>query len=455
MDAIERLARFAAGEAALPPEALAQAKRMLLDQIACELSAATLPWSRAYRDSILSLGGSGVATVLYYGDRLGLDEAAFVNSAFGHGNELDDTHLPSATHPGSVIIPPVLAIAGTRHLSGKAALEAIVVGTEIMLRLGVAAAPHLHDNGFYVPCAVGPFGSAAACSRALGGDAEQTLRALAVAGSHAGGMREFSHGGGSVKRIQCAIPAMSGLRSAVMTAHGISGPRGALEGELGLFRVYAGQYDLKLLLDGLGEEYLLLGISFKPVACNLSTHAAVEAVGDLAREHHLEADGVAAIRIGVSKSAIGDVGRIVEPHDILGAQSSLAYCTAVRLLRGGNGPNDYREEDLRDPRFLALARRTEVYVDPVADEERRRLGNRGAIVSIVTSDGRSVERRVRFPKGSPQNPLTDEELLAKFTDAVVPVLGAARAGEIGARIASFEDASDVDELMRLCVKQGS
>jgi 2-methylcitrate dehydratase PrpD len=449
----ERLARFAASYAPFPPEVIAQAKRMVLDQIGCQLSAATLPWSLAYRASIAGMGSGGDATVVFHGDRLALDQAAFLNGAFGHGNELDDTHLPSATHPGSVIIPPVLAIAETKHLSGAAALAGIVTGTEIMLRLGYAAAPHLHDRGYYVPCAVGPFGAAAGCSRVLGSDAETTIQALAVAGSHAGGMREFTHGGGSVKRIQCAIPGTSGLRCAVMASHGITGPRHVLEGKLGFFHVYAGQYDPGLLLDGLGEEFLLLGISFKPVACNLSTHAAVEAVGRLASEHRLGATDVKALRIGVSKSAVGDVGNVVEPHDMLGAQSSLAFCSAVRILRGGNGPNDYREEDLRDPRFLDFARMVEVYVDPVCDEERRTLGNRGAVVTIQTGDGRSLEERVRFPKGSPQNPLTDDELLAKFVDAVEPALGATQTRAIAGWIARFDQQQDVSELLRLCVRR--
>jgi 2-methylcitrate dehydratase PrpD len=342
-----------------------------------------------------------------------------------------------------------MALAESGHRSGRDALEAVIVGAEIMIRLGVAAAPYLHDRGFYVPSSVGPFGAAAACSRLLGFDSKRCVDAMAIAGSHSSGLKAFQHGGGSVKRIVCAIPSMAGLRAAVMAQHGITGPHAVIEGERGFLNVFAGTFDLASLTEGLGTEFLLLGLAFKPVACNLSTHAAVEAVGALRAEYGLVPDDVAAIEIGVSKSAIGDVGVIVEPPDILGAQSSLAFGAVVRMVRGGNGPHDYHEEDLRDPRCLDLAHRVTLHVDATCDEERRTLKNRGAVVTIRTRDGRALERRVRFPKGSPENPLTNEELSAKFSAAVEPLLGPARTAQLAEQIWNAEDLTDVGTLLPL------
>ena len=277
---------------------------------------------------------------------------------------------------------------------------------------------------------------------------------MAIAGSHASGLKAFQQGGGSVKRIVCAIPSMAGLRAAVMAAHGITGPQAVIEGKRGFLKVFAGEYDLEQLTAGLGIDFHVLGIAFKPVACNLSTHAAVEAVGALRTEHGLTAEDVAAIEIGVSASAIGDVGQIVEPPDILGAQSSLAFGAVVRLVRGGNGPHDYHEEDSRDPRALALAHRVALHVDPVCDEERRTLKNRGAVVTIRTHDGRGLEKRVRFPKGSPENPLTNDELTAKFTAAVSPLLGAERTARLAERVWTVETLADAGDLLPLTFRPG-
>ncbi len=419
----ERLAHFAADVTTFAPVVIEQGKRMLLDQFACQIAGATLPWSRAYRDAMTTLGAGGVASVVYYGDAFPLDQAAFINSAFGHANEYDDTHLGAAMHPGSIVIPAVTAIAAARHFSGQRVLDAVIVGAEVMIRIAAAAAPHLHERGHHVPSSAGPFGSAAACGRLLGLDAGGVGNAMGIAGSHASGLMEYSRTGGSVKRIHCAIPAAAGLRSAVMAAHGITGPRTILEGDRGFFVVFPGTCDTTLLVGRLGDDYQMLGTSFKPFACNLSTHGALEAIGDLVKQHAFAAADVAAIEIGTSGSAVRDIGAIVEPDDVLGAQTSFAFGAAVRFLRGGNGPNDYHEADLRDPRFLDLAHRVRLFVDPQSDEERKTLRNRSAIVTIRTNDGRALERRVSFPKGSPERPLSNDDLFAKFADAVAPQLG--------------------------------
>jgi 2-methylcitrate dehydratase PrpD len=443
----ERLARFATDISAFAPDVIEQGKRMLLDQFACQIAGATLPWSRAYRDAMTVLGSGGEAAIVYYGDAFTLDQAAFINSAFGHANEFDDTHLGAAMHPGSIVIPAVTAIAAARHLSGRRVLEATIVGAEVMIRIAAAAAPHLHERGHHVPSSAGPFGSAAACGRLLGLDADGVLNAMGIAGSHASGLMEYSRTGGSVKRIHCAIPAAAGLRSAVMAAHGITGPRSVLEGDRGFFVVFPGACDVELLVGGLGETYQLLGTSFKPFACNLSTHGALEALSELVSEQRFAVDDVAAIEIGTSSSAVRDIGAIVEPADILGAQTSFAFGAAVRLLRGGNGPNDYHEADLRDPRFLELAHRVRLFVDPVCDEERKTLRNRSAVVTVRTTGGRAFERRVRFPKGSPERPLSNEDLFAKFADAVGPQLGISRAAELADRIWNIDHLDDMATLL--------
>jgi len=444
-----RLAVFAVDAARFAPNVVEQGKRMLLDQFACQIAGATLPWSRAYRDAMKSLVTGGEATVVYFGDALPLDQATFLNSAFGHANEFDDTHLASAMHPSAIVVPAVTAMAEARHLSGREALEAVIVGAEIMIRIAAAAAPNLHERGHYVPTSAGPFGAAAACSRLLGLDADGCLQAMGISGSHAGGLMEFSRAGGSVKRIHCAIPAAAGLRSAVMAMHGITGPSTVLEGDRGFFVVFAGTCDEGLLMDGLGEEFQLLRTSFKPFACNLSTHGAIEALARLRDEHRLQPDEIEAIEIGASGSAVRDMGAIVEPGDILGAQTSFAFGAAVAMLRGGNGPNDYHEADLHDPRFLAMARRVRMYVDPICDDEHKRLKNRSGIVTVHTTDGRTLELRVQFPKGSPERPLTNDDLFAKFTDAVEPHLGPSRTAELADRIWTIDTLDDMASLLPL------
>ena len=356
----EQLADFAIRQQDFPAPALNEGKRIILDQFACQIMFAVLPWSVAYLDAVKSLGTGTGATVVYHGDKLSLDQAAFVNSAFGHGGEFDDSQLGSNTHSGAVIVPTVMALAERQKLSGKDALNAVLIGVEVMVRVGAAAAPHLDEHGFHAPPVVGPFGAAAAGCRLLGLPPMQCVHAFGIAGSHSSGTREYTRSGGTMKRIHCAIPAMSGLRSAMMAAHGITGPRTIIDGDRGILQCFAGEFDLARVTNGLGRDYLFVESAYKPITSPWPAHAPLEAFGWLIDQHNLTPEQVAAIEVGTSQQAMNNVRTIKAPRDIMDAQYSLVYGLAVRLFRGGNKFRDYREEDLTDPRFAELSRKVTI-----------------------------------------------------------------------------------------------
>lgn len=447
----EQLASFAITQKEFPPEAIREAKRIILDQLACQVMFAVSPWSVAYLDAVKALGAGKGATVVYHGDQLSLDQAAFVNSAFGHGGEFDDTQLASNTHSGAAIVPTVLAMAESRPLTGQQALEAVIVGLEVMVRIGAGAAPHLDEHGFHAPPVVGPFAAAAATCRILGADESTCVNAMGIAGSHASGTREYTRSGGTMKRIHCAIPAMSGLRSAMMAVHGITGPRTIIDGDRGILHCFAGEFDKEKITNGLGKDYLLVETAYKPITSPWPAHAPLEAFGFLIDTHGLKPEQIASIEVGTSSQAMKNIQTIKAPRDIMDAQYSLVYGLAVRLFRGGNKFRDYREEDLRDPTFLDLSRKVTIKVDTICDEERLRLNNRSAVVTVVTTDGRRLEKRVQYSKGHPKNPFSDDELNTKFMDAAEPMIGQKRAEEIAAAVWKIEQLKDASSLVKLTV----
>lgn len=447
-----KIASFAISDAGFPEKVRREAKRILLDQIACQLAAAPLPWSLGYLAAEQALGGEPDATVVYHGARLRLDQVAMVNGAFGQGAEFDDTHLRSSTHSGAVIVPTVLAVAESRGLSGRAVVDAIVVGIETIIRLSTSVAPQLHDRGHHVPPATGPFGAAAAASRLLGFDHTITSNAIAIAGSHSTGLLEFTQAGGSIKRGHCGIAAMGGVRSALLAQNNITGPTEVLEGARGFFKCFAGSYDADIAFNGWGEEFLFLEMGYKPMTSAFPAHAPLEAIGALKDEVGLTPEMIEKITIGTSVHSRDHVGIIRDPRDITDAHYSVAYSAAVRFYRGGNGFFDYRQEDLSDPRYKALQDKVEVVIDSIAEEEKRRLNSRGAIVTILTTDGRRLEKRIQYSKGHPMNPLTDEELEKKFHDTVSPRLGEKRASELHDRVANVERIDNAGELVWLTVK---
>ena len=154
----------------LPSDVVHETKRLILDQLACQVGCAYLPWSVIVLESVRALSGTGPATVVVHGDLLPADEAAFVNSAFAHGNEIDDAHISFRTHPGSVVVPA--AIAATQldsQVTGDRLLLSIALGCEVMLRVADAATSALKDVRYHnTSSSVGPFGSAAAVARVIG-----------------------------------------------------------------------------------------------------------------------------------------------------------------------------------------------------------------------------------------------------------------------------------------------
>ena len=251
MTATRRLAEFAAGLRfdSIPDATVAHTKRLVLDQFACQVGLGPRV-VRPVLATARSLSSGGPATAVGVGDKLAVDQAAFVNGTFGHANEIDDAHIKVRTHPGAVVIPA--AVAGCEMLpepTGDDLIAAVVVGYEVMIRVAHAAMPDLMEKyHHHTPVAVGPFGAAAAVGRLLGFDPDVMEHALAIAGSHSGGLMQYTQSGGSVKRIHTGIAAMSGVRSALLSAAGLTGPAEVLEGERGFLRAFAGGGDPQYLL---------------------------------------------------------------------------------------------------------------------------------------------------------------------------------------------------------------
>src|SRR6266508_4445974 len=158
----------------IPPEVVRRIKQLILDQLACEVAGSALPWTRAVYEAVRAISGSGPSPVVVFGDRLPVDEAAFVNSALGHGTDFDEATL--RTHPGSVVVPAAFAVAAMdRTVGGEGVLVAIAAGCEIMLRVSEAAMPALKDVRFHNNAsATGSFGAAAAVARTFRLDARVT-----------------------------------------------------------------------------------------------------------------------------------------------------------------------------------------------------------------------------------------------------------------------------------------
>ena len=439
----------------IPETVRDHARRFILDNFGCQIAGATLPWSRSYYDMMRATRSGSHATVAYFGDKMAPDDAAFLNSTFNHANETDDTHLKSPTHPGGIAVPAALALAEYAGATGKQLLVAVVAAYEIQIRISWACSPYLIYRGHHPPVGVGPFGGAAAGAVLMGFDGETTLNAFGIAGSHSAGLIEYTKTGGSVKRIHSAIPAQAGVRSALFAKAGITGPHSILEGDKGFCKVFAVDYDLNRLTDGLGAHYHLLDNGLKPYSCCHLIHAAFDALDVVRAATPLRPEEIKTVTVATnSEPILSHIGSIVEPPDLLGAQFSLPFSLAMRIhhggsgVKGGNGFWDYLEVDLEDPALLATARKVRV---TVAENDKWARVDEGAGLEIETVDGRKLQASVPFSKGLPENPMSPAEVEEKFRYLVEPVMSAKAADAIVEAVGAVEGIEDIDELVRLLV----
>jgi 2-methylcitrate dehydratase PrpD len=423
---------------------------IIIDQVGLQLACSRYPWCEAVYRYVTQVAGPGQSTILRHGDRTSPEHAAFVNSSFGHGQDYDDTVTMVQTHPGAVIVPVAMAVGEEVGATGRSVLDAAAVGIEVMLRVAHSVSPDCLRRGHHTPPAAGPFGAAITAGLLLGLDSEQLVSALGIAGSFSGGLLEYTQSGGSVKRIHCAIPTTGGIRAAYLAKLGVTGPATVLEGRKGFCRVFADEPRIERLTDGLGERFLIEAVGFKFYNCCLFVHAPLEAFVEIVREHGLSPSEIERVRVGTSRQGVMHVGQLPEPTDEVGAQFSLHFSLPVAVLKEPPGLRTY-ETCLDDQAIRELASRVSVYEDPVATAEYP--SNWGGVVTVETHDGRSFTNRVRFPRGTPENPMTSLDFQRKFFSNAAPELGPDGCSDAYEALLALEENEDIRLVARRLVAE--
>ena len=396
----------------IPPDVVERAKQCIIDTVAAVVYGYELPWSRMVAAFAAKNGPGGKSRILGPGGAsVHAPAAALANGAFAHAFEMDNLTWPSTgVHPGATLFTPGLAVAQDRGIGGRELITAVVVGSEVMIRIGRATHHSNEGRGFQAPGTTGPFGAAVACGRLMGFDAGLMLNALGIAGSLACGLMEFARSGtgAMVKRLHLGRAAESGVLAASLAADGFTGPVSVLEGAFGFLRVFCGdEFDVSELTRGLREDYATRTIMLKRFPCHITAHTSVQAILDLRAEHGYAPADVAAIHIAGNDKMAG-VNNIRTPADVMLAQYAIPFCVALAHHRDPRDPRSFDETALRDPQIRSLAERVTITVG------KDRPTPLAAVVTVTLNDGRVLERMVASFKGTPQQPLNGAELREKF-----------------------------------------
>ena len=421
----------------LPPDAVHQARRGLLDWAGCALAGARHPTIAKLLAVMSALNDAPRATVLGHQRKIGVIEAATVNGQMGHLLDYDDTHMGGVVlHASSPILAALFALADRGGFSGRDLVTAYAVGFEAGVRAGQAAPGH-HDGGWHLTGTLGSIAAGAACARLLGLDARQMVHALGIATTQAAGMQQ--NRGTMCKSFHAGKAAANGVLAALLAQQGFDSSEEIIEGKRGFCRIYSKVAAPERMLDGLGERFEITRNGHKPYACGVVLHPAIDAMIALARQCDTVASEIEKISLRVNDVAVRITG-LAEPQTGLQSKFSIYHSAAVAFIDKDAGIAQYTNEKARDADVVALRRKVEVVCDAG-------LRNDEARASVLLRDGRAFEVHVPHASGTFANPMSDAALQGKCIANASPVIGADRARAFATLCWNIEDMTNTRELI--------
>jgi 2-methylcitrate dehydratase PrpD len=417
-----------------------EAHRTFLNWLGCAVGGSRHAAADAALAAIAMLQPSPQATVLGRRERIDMADAALVNGIASHVFDFDDTHLATIIHPAGPVASAALALAEVTGASGRALVDAIVLGIDVACRMGNVVYPDHYDRGWHITGSTGMLGAAASCARLLGLDAAQTAMAIGIAASQPVGLREQF--GTMTKPFHPGAAARAGLVSALLAKHGFTASPRALEAPRGFAQVVSTKHDWNEATDALGERFEISFNTYKPFACGIVIHPTIDAAVQL-RARGVTADAIERVELTVHPLVLELTGK-KEPADGLQAKFSVYHGFAAGLVVGRAGEDEFADALVRRDDIVALRRRVVATADASIDEA-------SADVTAILAGGRREHVFVEHAIGSLERPMSDADLEAKFASLAGPVLGATRVRELIAACWRLGDTADVRALSALAV----
>jgi 2-methylcitrate dehydratase PrpD len=404
---------------ALPAELLELGRKSILDGLGLALSGSVAGSGRIIQRYLKSQGLTGDATVI--GTRLLVPPrfAAFANGIGVHADDYDDTQLAVGadrvygllTHPTAPCLPAALAIAERANLSGKELTLAYHLGVEVECKVSEAMSPRHYQHGFHSTATCGTLASATAASKLYRLDLESTLRALAIAASQSGGLRE--NFGTMTKPFHAGRAAESGVLAADLARDGFTATDRILESPRGFFQAHGGGYALEAIEGKLGNPWTFIdpGVSIKPHPSGSLTHPGMTKMLELIHEHDIKPEDVERVDVGTNHNMPNALIHH-QPKTELQAKFSMEFCMAILLLERRGGLNEFLDEVVNRPDVQDMIEKVHFGVHPEA--EAAGYDKMTTIIDIHLKDGRTLSGRADFGKGSPANPMSYEDVADKF-----------------------------------------
>lgn len=440
--ATRALARYAVASSfeALPAPVVHEATRAIVNWAGCAIGASAHPTVECAWQAVAPFAGARQANLLGRAERTDILNAALVNGIASHVFDFDDTHPVSLVHPSGPVASAVLALGQWCGTSGRDLLNAFVTGVEVECRVANAVLPAHYDVGWHITATAGIFGAAAASARLLGLSESQTVWALGLAATQAAGLREMF--GSMAKSLHPGRAAQNGLSAALLAQAGFTSSETGIEGKRGFANVLSTTVDVSRCTQGLGEEYELLQNTYKPYACGLVIHPAIDGCVGLRSAPGVTAVAIERVELEVHPLVLELTGK-TGPRSGLEGKFSVFHSAAVALIDGAGNEAQFSDSRVNAPEVIALRQKVHARVDA-------NLPLDAANVKLTLRDGTVRELRVAHCSGSRQQPLTDQQLDDKFRAQCRDVLGAARTEAALTLLRRLDAVGDVQACAQAC-----
>jgi 2-methylcitrate dehydratase PrpD len=426
---------------AVPPSVRHEALRAILNWIGCAVGASRHETVSSALRAVLPYASPARATILGRHERVDALHAAMLNGITSHTFDFDDTHLRTVIHPAGPVASAILAFAEQLPVRGDAFVHAFVLGVEVECRIGNAVYPSHYDAGWHITGTTGVFGAAAAAGRLLGLSEQQLVWALGIASTTASGLREMF--GSMCKPLHIGWAAKNGLYAALLAQQGFTSAEQGIEGRRGFANVLATERNFDEITKALGDTWQLSENSYKPFACGIVEHPAIDGCIQLRKLHRIDPSSVARVALCVHPLVLELTGKR-RPSTGLEGKFSVYHCASVALIDGAAGVAQFSDERVRDPAVIALRDRVDASVDATVAED-------AAHVAITLRDGRSLEIHVEHAIGSVARPMTDSDIEVKVRDLCSPILDADQIETLTTQCWQLESAADAAALARATV----
>ncbi len=434
----------------IPEISIKEAKRFLLDSMGCALAAVKNEDMASMYRFIEKLGGTPEASVIGREMKTNASNAALMNCLLTRAMDYNDIYWEEDPSHPSDLIGAALAAGEVNGKNGKEVLEAIVVDYELMLRWCHAAHPGVREIGWHHASLV-QFVSPYVAGKLYDLDFDQMVAAVGISASS-----HFTLGGvvaghlTNMKNTAAPLASQAGVIASMIAREDYSGPVEVFEGKEGVFEVIDGvEWRPEWVLKDLGKDYMITQCAYKAFPTEALTHQPISAALRVCQEKGWAAEDISEIQVETTvrgADILSDPTKY-KPTTKETADHSLPYVIAAAVADGNVLPSSFSDEKLKDPRIWDLLGKIKVVADPEIDAMFP--GVKRARVTITNGQGEVHTAQVDHAKGSPQNPMSDEEIISKFRANAADILSEDQQDKVIDLTWRFDEIEDLGKYMGL------